>query len=177
VLIAGEAMSEGLLIEIGRAYLPLFTAIDQFCFHSYMICHDSRYVDNEEAVKRDRIMEEYVESLKLLQLAIRRFFESGIPLVINEFDSEAYQVVKGALPFYLNLPHEHYVAENVGRGYGYLQRLGAWMSKRVPAHVVAQNYEKVLTKGFQRALGKDEADVERIAQEFEKEHLRSKRKD
>jgi hypothetical protein len=117
-------------------------------------------------------MGEYAESVKALQISIRRFLDSGIPIVIKEFDPEAYDVIKGTLPFYLNLPHENYVPQNVGRGYSYLTRFAVWMQKRVPMHVLAQRYMDVLSNGLQRGLAKDAADADRIANEFEREHLR-----
>jgi len=69
--------------RISRIYLALLTAIDQFCFHSYMVRDDPRYAQDEEALKKDRILEEYVESVKSLSIAIRDFHENGIPIVIK----------------------------------------------------------------------------------------------
>jgi hypothetical protein len=170
---------------VGRSFLPLFTSIDQFCFHSYLICDSREYADpewlkkhqrvrpgrpaNEELLRQRHVLAGYAESLKALKASINRLFESGIPVVINEFDRRAYETIKGVLPFYLSLPTENLTFQDIGPGHDHLRQFSVWMQKRVPIDKLAREYQRAINTGLRIGLGIDEQEYQVIRHKFEYE--------
>ncbi|HEV3385270.1 MAG TPA: hypothetical protein VG097_10655 [Gemmata sp.] len=168
---------------IGRSFLPLFTAIDQFCFQSYLIWNSEEYTDKEWMEKHNRVtagrppdekllkerhaLEEYCESLKNLKISILKLFESGIPVVISDFDNQAYSIIKGTLPFYLSLPTEKISLKDVGQGHEHLRQCGVWLQKRIHIDKLAREYQRVINSGLLIGIGIDEEEYKSIKHKFD----------